>query len=56
MDYATHVWSSTMLNYFQEKCKGLASSGVSVFLNADEDEGLHRLLRIGRAHLHIGDD
>eukprot|EP00959_Pyramimonas_sp_CCMP1952_P090332 1890891-Pyramimonas_sp.AAC.1 len=37
MDYATHVCSNSMLKYFQKKCKGLASSGVPVFLNTDED-------------------
>eukprot|EP00959_Pyramimonas_sp_CCMP1952_P381535 7994622-Pyramimonas_sp.AAC.1 len=44
MDFAAHVCSSSMLKYCQETCKGLASSGVPVFLNMDEDGGV----RIGQ--------
>ncbi|CAK0900484.1 unnamed protein product, partial [Prorocentrum cordatum] len=41
MDFAANVCSSTMLKYFQKKCKDLAPSGVPVFLNLDEDGGVH---------------
>jgi len=40
-DFAARVCSNSMLKYFQKKCKGLASSGVPVFLNLDEDGGVH---------------
>ncbi|CAK0900926.1 unnamed protein product [Prorocentrum cordatum] len=55
MGYAAHVCFNSMLTYFQKKCKGLASSGVLVFLNADEDGGFISG-RIGRTHLHIRND
>ncbi|CAK0904776.1 unnamed protein product [Prorocentrum cordatum] len=41
MDFAAHVCPNSMLKYFQKKCRGLASSGVPVFLNTDVDRGVH---------------
>ncbi|CAK0831965.1 unnamed protein product [Prorocentrum cordatum] len=55
MGFAERVCSSSMVKYFQKKCKGLASSGVPVFLNMDEDGGFI-LVKIGRIHQHIGID